>query len=197
VYVASPVSDAHARSHSELHFWLAFYRANTSGTVCSIDGTVRLDVDNRPQPDIHLRIEEELGGQARVGTDGYVEGAPELVAEVAYSSVSNDLHDKQKVYRRNLAREYVIWRVEDGALDWFVLRDGTYERLELAEDNTYRSIIFPGLWLDPEALLMHDSAKLIATAQRGLASAEHVAFVEKLAGQMTTKQPAKVEDQAS
>lgn len=197
VYVASPVSDAHARCHSELHLWLALYRAGTPGTICSIDGTVRLDSGNRPQPDIHLRIDERLGGQAHVGPDGYVEGAPELVAEVAYSSVSNDLHDKLNVYRRNGVREYVVWRVEDEAIDWFVLRDGAYQRLEPAE-SVYRSTVFPGLRLDPAAMLRGDSPAMIATVQHGLESPEHAAFVARLAEKATaTARTPKVEDQSS
>lgn len=199
VYVASPVSDVHARCHSEMHLWLALYRAGTPGTISSIDGTVRLDIDNRPQPDIHLRIDERLGGQSRVGKDGYVEGAPELVAEVAFSSVSYDLHDKQKAYRRNLAREYVIWRVEQQEIDWFVLRDGAYERLAISDDGVFRSIAFPGLWLDPAALLRGDSRSMMETVQHGLASPEHAAFVAKLAEARAEarEKSTKAEDQPS
>jgi hypothetical protein len=144
-----------------------------------------------------LLIDPALGGRARIDEDDYVVGAPELIGEIAHSTVSYDLHDKLQVYRRNGVSEYFVWRVEDNALDWFVLRGGTYERLEPAEDNTYRSTVFPGLWLDPRALLTGDSAKVVETVRRGLASAEHAAFVEKLSARTTAQQPAKVEDQAS
>jgi len=40
--------------------------------------------------------------------------------------------------------------------------------------------VFPGLWLDPAALLRGDRRKLMAVLRRGLASKEHRAFVEKL-----------------
>jgi Uma2 family endonuclease len=53
----------------------------------------------------------------------------------AASSVSYDLHDKLRVYRRNEVREYVVWRVQDRAIDWFALRDDRYERLALDADG--------------------------------------------------------------
>jgi Uma2 family endonuclease len=71
--------------------------------------TVRLDADNEPQPDALLRI--EVGGQSSISDDDYVEGAPELIVEIAASTVSIDLHDKLKVYRRNQVQEYLVWRV--------------------------------------------------------------------------------------
>ena len=48
-------------------------------------------------------------------------------------------------------------------------------------DGLYRSKVFPGLWLDPAALLRGDLAGVLATLDRGLASPEHAAFVAKLA----------------
>jgi Uma2 family endonuclease len=196
--MASPVTfHGHASPHFQANGWLYLYSSATSGVLGGDNGTLRLDLDNRPQPDIFLLIDPALGGHAQIDEDDYVVGGPELIVEIAHTTASYDLHDKLNVYRRNGVSEYVIWRVEDDALDWFVLRDGTYERLALADDNTYRSTVFPGLWLDPEALLTHDSAKVIETAQRGLASAEHAAFVEKMAGRKAASQPAKVEDQAS
>jgi hypothetical protein len=42
---------------------------------------VRLDIDNEPQPDAVLLINEEAGGQARLSDDDYIEGAPELVSQ--------------------------------------------------------------------------------------------------------------------
>ena len=77
----------------------------------SDNSTVRLDLDNEPQPDALLLIDPARGGQVRFSPDDYIEGSPELVAEVASSSVSYDLHAKLHVYRRNGVREYVVWRV--------------------------------------------------------------------------------------
>jgi hypothetical protein len=111
--------------------------------------------------------------------DDYVGGGPELVAEIAASSVRTDRNAKLRAYRRNDVREYILWRIEDEAIDWFVLRDGEYERLPLT-DGIYRSAVFPGLWLDPTAMVGYDIATVFAVLQQGIASAEHASFVDRL-----------------
>src|SRR5207249_3446320 len=103
------------------------------------NGSIRLDVDNMPQPDAFLMVLPSHGGRAGISDDDYVERAPELIAEVAASSVSFDLNLKFHVYRRNEVQEYIVWRVEDQAIDWFVLRQGRYERLPPGAANVYRS----------------------------------------------------------
>jgi Uma2 family endonuclease len=189
VYVPSPVRyRAHSHPHVHLVGWLAQYEAGTPGVQAGDSGTVRLDLDNEPQPDALLFIDPACGGQARIDADDYIAGAPELVAEVASSSASYDLHVKLRVYRRNGVREYIVWRVLDGEIDWFVLRDGQYERLPRGADGLYRSTVFPGLWLDPAALLQGDLATVLAVGQRGLASPEHTAFVAGLRPPATTPQ---------
>jgi hypothetical protein len=50
-------------------------------------------------------------------------------------------------------REYLVWRVLDRQVDWFVLRSQQYERLSQGTDGLLRSEAFPGLWLDPGALV--------------------------------------------
>jgi Uma2 family endonuclease len=103
-----------------------------------------------------------------------------LVIEVSSSSVSYDLGNKLKVYRRNGVREYVVWRVRDRQIDWFVLRGGCFEPLTPAADGTLRSTVFPGLWLDPAALLRGDLATVLAVLQQGLNSPEHAEFAASL-----------------
>jgi Uma2 family endonuclease len=144
------------------------------------NGSVRLDLDNEPQPDALLIIDPACGGQVRISADGIIEGAPELVAEVASSSVSYDLHVKLQVYRRNGVREYLVWRVLEREIDWFVLRAGQYERMPVDVQGLLRSEVFPGLWLDPAALVRGDLATVVAIVQQGLASPEHAAFVVHL-----------------
>ncbi len=181
VYMPSPVR---VRRHGQPQFdfitWLGIYRAGTSGVIGADNATARLDLDNEPQPDALLMIDPARGGQARISDDDYVEDAPELVGEIAASSVSYDLHTKLNVYRRNGVRQYVVWRVEDGQVDWFVLRQGQFQRQAPDEDGLLRSDVFPGLWLDPAALVAGDMARVIAVAQQGVASDEHQAFVRRL-----------------
>ena len=137
-------------------------------------------MDNAEQPDALLLIDPACGGQARVSADDYVELAPELVAEVAASSASYDLHTKLQVYRRNGVREYLVWRVLDRQIDWFVLRSGQFQLLTLAAEGLLRSEVFPGLWLDQSALVRGDMPQVLAVVQQGLASPEHAAFVKRL-----------------
>lgn len=180
VYMPSPVTqEDHGGPHFDVIGWLAFYRAATPGVEGGDNSTLRLDLDNEPQPDAFLRILPECGGQSR-NSGKYVAGAPELIVEVAASSVSYDLHDKLRAYRRNEVREYVVWRVWDRAIDWFVLREDRYERLASDAEGRYQSQIFPGLWLDPAALLRGDLARVLAVLQQGLASPPHAEFVSRL-----------------
>src|SRR5262249_14218549 len=129
-----------------------------------------------------LRVLEAHGGQARVDSDGYVTGAPELVGEVAVSGASIDLNAKFEAYRRNGVREYVAWRVLDREIDWFVLRGGDFAPLAVNAAGRYESEAFPGLWLDPAALVRRDMPAVFGVLQQGLASAGHAAFVRQLAG---------------
>jgi len=184
VYMPSPVRlRRHGGPHFDLITWLGTYKAGTPGVIGADNASTRLDLDNEPQPDAVLFIDPANGGRARISPDDYVEGAPELVAEVASSSVSYDLTVKLKVYRRNGVCEYLVWRVLDRQIDWFVLREGEYVRLPLNEAGLYRSEVFPGLWLDPTALVGGDMTTVIAALQRGLASPEHAAFVSRLNAQ--------------
>ena len=99
-----------------------------------------------------LRIEPDAGGQSRVSGDDYVEGAPELVVEIAACSTSIDLHDKLRAYRRNGVREYVIWRTQERRIDWFELVDGDYRPLPI-DGEVGRSRVFPGFRIAVAALL--------------------------------------------
>jgi hypothetical protein len=181
VYMPPPVSlEGHAAPHFDLITWLGRYRMEPPGVRGGDNGSLRLDLDNMPQPDAFLMILPTHGGQARVDEEGYVSGAPELVAEVAASSVSYDLHVKLNVYRRSGVREYIVWRVLDRSFDWFVLREGRYEALSPDAGEIYRSEVFPGLWLSPAALIAGDLAAVGKTLQVGLAAPEHAAFVAML-----------------
>lgn len=181
VYMPSPVrAKQHGNPHAALVGWLFVYSANMRGVSVSVDASIRLDLDNEPQPDVSMYVESTFGGQASIDAEGYLVGGPELVAEVAASTVSMDRNSKMRVYRRNNIREYIIWRFEDRAVDWFVLRDGQYEPLQRTADGLLCSEQFPGLWLDPDALLAFDLAGVLQVLQRGLAGPEHAAFVATL-----------------
>ncbi|MFM5890097.1 MAG: Uma2 family endonuclease [Dolichospermum sp.] len=179
VYVASPVrAKQHGKPHARIMGWLIAYEAATPGVEALDNTTVLIDTDNEPQPDALLRI--ETGGQSRINKDDYVEGAPELIVEIAASSASYDVHEKLKVYRRNQVQEYLIWRVYDYQFDWFRLQQGEYIQLQPNADNIICSQVFPGLWLDKTALLGGDLGTVLAVLQQGLASPEHENFISRL-----------------
>jgi Uma2 family endonuclease len=160
--------------------WLGNYKVATPGIELGIEPTVRLDLDNEPQPDAVLLIEEQAGGQARLSEDDYIEGAPELVAEIAASSAAIDLGDKKRAYRRNGIREYIVWQVFEQRLDWFYLQEGEYVPLAVDQDGVIRSQVFPGLWLAVDNLLAGNMGRVLAVLQEGLGSPEHTVFVEQL-----------------
>jgi len=172
--------DQHGSPHGQMMHWLGHYAYETPGIELSDNASVRLDLDNMPQPDCALFLPPFLGGTARFGADGYYEGAPDLVCEIAASSASIDMHQKLHVYRRNGVREYLIWRVLEKAFDWFVLDASGYVPLAPAESGILQSPLFPGLWLDPGTLLRSRRSKYLAALYQGLASPEHAAFVARL-----------------
>jgi Uma2 family endonuclease len=180
VYVASPLRhEQHGKPHSRVMTWLGVYQAMTPGVDLSVEPTVRLDLDNEPQPDAVLFIEANAGGQTRISADGYIEGSPELIVEIAASSAAIDTGSKKQVYRRNGVLEYVIWQSHDNQLEWLQLVDGEYRSLVPDQDGIIRSRVFPGLWLAVEALLSNQMAQVLEVLQAGLRSPEHEAFVER------------------
>lgn len=181
VFMPSPVHfKAHGEPHSLAITWLGVYCAATPSVRLADNATVRLDLENEVQPDALLRLEPEAGGRSHISPDDYVEGPPELIVEVASSSVAIDLHDKLKVYRRSGVPEYLVWQVYDERLDWFRLSEGEYLPLTPNADGAICSHIFPGLHLGVAALLEGDLAKVLAELQKGLSTDEHTAFVARL-----------------
>ena len=180
VYIQSPVRfERHGEPHAHIIGWLVTYCAATPGVRMADNTTVRLDPDNEVQPDALLRVEPAQGGNSRISDDDYIEGSPELVVEVAYTSAAYDLHDKLKVYRRNGVKEYVVWQTQDKRLDWFRLVEGEYVSLKPDASGVLHSEVFPGLRLAVTALLKGDLATVLSELQKGLDTDEHAAFVER------------------
>ncbi|MFB2892440.1 Uma2 family endonuclease [Aerosakkonemataceae cyanobacterium BLCC-F50] len=176
VYMAAAVRfKSHGQPHSKIITWLGVYEAATSGVALSDNTTVRLDENNEPQPDAFLRI--ETGGNSRVTDDDYIEGAPELVVEIAASSASYDLYDKKQAYQRNAVQEYLVWQVFEQKLDWFSLQNGDYILLQPDENGVIKSQVFPGLWLAVNELLSGNMATVLTVLQEGLNSPEYAEFL--------------------
>ena len=181
VYMPSPARyKKHGRKNRHVSTWLGIYEIETPGVEGADNCSVRLDLDNEPQPDHFLLIAPEHGGKSRSSDDDYVEGAPELVVEVTASSANYDLHSKKNAYRRNGVLEYVVVLTEDQRVIWFRLSEGQFVEISPDSSGVFRSEVFPGLWLDGSALLVGDLARIKAVLQRGFATPEHTAFVQKL-----------------
>lgn len=181
VYMASSLRfEPHAEPHGDLIGWLWSYKIATLGVRLGDNPTVRLDLANEPQPDAILLIDASAGGQSFLGEDGYIEGAPELIAEIAASSAAIDLGDKKRAYRRNGVQEYLVWQVFDQRIDWFSLENGNYVTLPPEEDGVIHSRVFPGLWLDVAAMVDGNMPQVLSMLQSGINSTEHQVFVQRL-----------------
>lgn len=181
VFMAPPVSvTEHGFPHSDLITWLGNYRIATPGIRLSDNGTLRSAAQTESQPDAMLLILPEFGGHVSFDDAGVALGVPELVAEVSFSSVSYDLHTKLNIYQMLGIPEYLIWRTAERAFDWYVLRAGSYERLEPDSQGILRGEIYPGLWLDWAALVRGDMQTVWRILQRGLGTPEYASFVRRL-----------------
>jgi Uma2 family endonuclease len=179
VFMPSPLKRPHGRLHVRLNGWLLDYEDATPGVQAFDNATTILNDENEPQPDSCLLI--ATGGQTR-DEDEYIAGSPELLIEVASSSESIDLHRKKDEYEQADVKEYLVIALRQRRVYWFVRRGGRFEELAPGQDGILRSEVFPGLWLDPAALLQLDGRRLKEVLRQGLATPEHAAFVAKLAG---------------
>lgn len=181
VHMPSPVRiKMHGRQHNWLSGWITTYEAETPGVESAGNTTIRLDLDNEPQPDVLLRILPEKGCQSQ-DEDGYMVDAPEFAAEVSASTASYDLHEQKRVYRRNRVLEYLVWLVAEDRIEWWRLDEGDYVSIPPGDDGILRSTVFPGLWLDANALLDGNLARVFEVVRQGAESEEHAAFAAGLA----------------
>lgn len=180
---AAVTADFHARPHAHLMTWLGTYAGHTSGVDVLNDPTIRLGRKSGPQPDGCLAVLPSHGGRVSTSPEGYYVGAPELVVEISGSTVGRDLTRKLAIYREHEVREYLVYRSYDGELDAFVLAGPDFERRSVGGDGIYRSVAFPGAWLNVGSLVAGDLAGILSTVQAGIRSAEHAEFVRKLASQ--------------
>ncbi|MBI2803818.1 MAG: Uma2 family endonuclease [Planctomycetes bacterium] len=185
VYMPSPLRKEHGNTDSDITTWLGVYRAHTPGLEGG-SNTTSLIGDDCPQPDNYLAILPEYGG-ASWGKK-YVEGSPELLVEVSFSSVSIDLHEKFDLYEENRIQEYLVVLIKRREILWNRLVRGKYKRIQPDSEGIFRSRVFPGLWLDSKALFANDMAKVLTTLQTGIASDEHQRFVAELSDRKASRE---------
>jgi Uma2 family endonuclease len=188
VYMPSPVRNEHSEPDDDVAYWLGHYKRYTKGLRSGKNATVILDVSAEVQPDGHLRIPQALGGQTRIER-GFIVGAPELVVEIARSSRHYDLNEKKGDYERAGVREYLVIELDPNRIHWFIRGRNRFRKLRPGPDGIYRSEVFPGLWLDPEALYDEDLDRLIEVLEQGLATPEHAAFAAELLRRGAERKP--------
>ena len=176
VYLPSPLSHEHGRYDSLVQAWAAVY-ADRSKIAESLTNCTWLMLESAPQPDAALRLLPEFGGQSEE-IDKLVAGAPELAAEVTRSSRSYDLGPKLALYERAGVREYVAVMLEERRIEWRVLKN-KYDLLQPDASGIFRSIVFPGLWLDEPAFWRHDLSRVLEVLEEGLRSPECQEFIRR------------------
>ena len=156
VRMSGPFGLDHGGAKVPVIMWLGSYAENTRGVGVLVNATTILGWKSEPQPDALLRIFPEFGGRTW-NEHGYVHGAPELVVEIAKATRYVDLGPKLNEYERAGVLEYVIRTFDPDEIYWFVQEQGALVQRPIGEDGLYRSSVFPGLWLDPVALLDGDT----------------------------------------
>jgi Uma2 family endonuclease len=165
VYVGSPVGPLHAEPHAAVVGWLSAYQARHPDLNLMDNVSLRPGGENEVQPDACLFRGPPIGNVRYVGNQ-YIEDVPELVVEVAVSSVSYDMFEKLRMYERAGVPEYVVWQVHDQRIIWFRLQDGRYLPVEPDERGVIESSVFPGLRLAVATMLAGDNAGVLAELER-------------------------------
>ncbi len=168
VYMPSPLRWLHGALHNRLGLVLGLYQAGTTGVEAGDNATILLGERNEPQPDLGLRVLPEYGGRSRTTEDDYVEGPPELLAEIAHSSRAIDMNQKRDDYAQAGVLEYLVLCVEERELHWSHFPSRRMVRPD--RKGVARSRVFPGLWIDVAALLERDGPRLGGPCTAGLAN---------------------------
>ncbi|MCI0362111.1 MAG: Uma2 family endonuclease [Planctomycetaceae bacterium] len=181
VYMMTPAGYDHSKGDYRITGLVFQYERATRGVEGGQNVTVILGEASEPQPDNVLMIRAEYGGKVRIRgkKTRYIVGPPELVFEIAHSSLSIDLYEKRRDYRTGGVLEYLVLDIERRAVHWFDLRAD--EPLKIPADGIVKSRAFPGFWIDTRALMARDVNRLADCLDRGIASEEHGRFVAELA----------------
>ena len=187
VHMPSPLADIHSDFQIRISVWLAQYAMATVGCAVRANGTCLMSKRNVPQPDLALKILAEYGGQSWMEGE-YPGGAPELIVEISHTTGARDSGVKQRLYERSGVLEYLIVKSKKRQLVWHELVEGKYREIQPGADGLFRSRVFPGLWLNAEALWNCDYAALSTAVQQGTSTPEHAEFVGKLVGNLAPPQ---------
>ncbi len=182
VYMPSPLSKRHSSGECLCIYCVRHYSAHTVGCESGCHASWFM-LEDMPQPDAFLCISPKHGGQSGMDRNNrdYPEGAPELIIEVCVSSAAYDLGPKLKLYERAGVKEYIAVLMKSPEIVWHRLEEGKFRVVQPDHDEIFRSAVFPGLWLDTDALLREDDLRVLETLNQGLQTPEHADFVRALA----------------
>ena len=162
-YVTMRATAAHGIANASLGGWMGLYRAYRDPSMhLALHATILMDGRSEVQPDVVAFRDATLGDRIGLTADGFLEGTPDLIAEVTESSASYDLHDKLRVYERTGVSEYIVWLLHECQMSWFRLVDGRYVEVQPDERGIIESALFPGLRLPVDKLLAGDDAGVLA-----------------------------------
>ena len=184
--MASPVYSDQVLVHKVISYLGTTYDLSTPGVQFLAETSIRMGENNEFRPDGAMRVTDEFSGSCRLAENRLFEGPPELVIEVAGSSLNFDLNLKRRVYARHGVEEYIVIDLANQTFYWFDFRSG--EQRVPDADGVCRSRLFPGFWLSIPSVLGQDIAGALPALQNGLASAEHKTFVEELARRRVSSQ---------
>jgi len=180
--------ETHEEPDAELAGWMLIYRVETPGVASGTAATTILDNANEVEPDLQMRIRPEYRGRSVLGGE-FVQGPPELVCEISYSSRSIDLGRKKRAYEKTGIQEYLVWRTVDKAIDWWEIRGGLFQPLPKQDDGLIESRVFPGLVLDTVALLGGNMKRVLDRQRAELGQGRHMRFCEVLQSRLTAAAP--------
>ncbi|HEY9783809.1 MAG TPA: Uma2 family endonuclease [Candidatus Obscuribacterales bacterium] len=189
VFEPPPAGLDHSDIQSFLNGAFLSYAGRTPGLQMGADATVILSNEDEIQPDIFLRILPQYGGQSgntvekRIGSrqfgTRYIKGAPELLAEVSHTTKTIDLHRKKERYLFGGVLEYAVVCLDPHKIFWFDLKN--HIQLKASKDSIWRSVFFPGLWINGKAVFEGNYQLLMDTIDAGMATVEYAQFRESLA----------------
>ena len=180
VYFKMPTLQNHGRPHAKVITWLSNYSAETPSTDVSDAPTLKLGLKSEPEPDGCLYLLPEVGGACRVDDEGYLSGPPELVVEVANTTMAIDLGRKKRDYEQSGVKEYVVVLPVEKSIIWYYRRKDRFVELQPTSDGYLKSHCFPGLWLNAGLFFSNGAAAVLRMVRFGLSSPEHAVFVEAL-----------------
>ncbi len=150
LYVTAGPAKKHQRLLGRLH--VAFYEAvevPRLGEVYMSPVDVRFSDGDQVQPDLIVL----LGERVNIYQGHIVFGPPDLIVEIlSPSNRSYDEVEKARLYAANGVPEYWIADPDAPALRPQALVEGRYVPIEPDADGRFRSIVVPGLILDPARL---------------------------------------------